>query len=148
MSYTTKCIFYKGGYKYQLRKTYSVVIDFKPESDIVTEYVELDTSGKLTIMKGYAWDGPSGPTIDTKTFLRGSLVHDALYQLIREGYLPVSCKNMADVTLKKICKEDGMWSIRACYVYWGVDKFGKPSIDPSKDKPIETAPGGCDPEII
>jgi hypothetical protein len=35
--------------------------------------------------KGYAWNGPSGPTLDTRNFMRGSLVHDALYQLMREG---------------------------------------------------------------
>ncbi len=30
---------------------------------------------------------PNGPTIETKTFMRASLVHDALYQLMREEHL-------------------------------------------------------------
>ena len=47
----------------------------------------LNTKGHLIIKRSYAWDGPSGPTIDTKNFMRGSLVHDALYQLMRHEHL-------------------------------------------------------------
>ena len=39
----------------------------------------------LYISKGYSWDGPSGPAIDTPDWIKASLVHDALYQLIREN---------------------------------------------------------------
>src|SRR5260370_31122772 len=78
-----KCITYNGGYKYQLKETYTIAIDIKPRTSIDTEYIDLDTQGNITIREGYAWDGPSGPTIDTLTFMRGSLVHDALDQLMR-----------------------------------------------------------------
>lgn len=79
---------------------------------------------KLKILKGYCWDGPSGPAIDTKDFMRGSLVHDCLYQLIRDGYITSSYRKTADTLLKKICREDGMSLIRSIWVYLGVRIFG------------------------
>ena len=78
---------YRSGYKYQLADEYSVKVRVVPEQNIVTgptnQFINLDTDGALVIKGGYAWDGPSGPTIDTKNFMRGSLVHDALYQIMR-----------------------------------------------------------------
>ncbi len=139
-----KGIAYNGGYKYQLKETYSVSIDIKPEAAIDTEYIVLDTEGKLTISEGYAWDGPSGPTIDTLTFMRGSLVHDALYQLMRENHLDHKIyREPADRTLQKICKEDGMWFLRAWWVYHGVRLFADPAADPSDKRPVTRAPEGC-----
>ena len=121
-------ISYKGGYKYQLRETYTVFISIKPSVPILTQYIDLYTDGRLVIKEGYAWDGPSGPTIDTQTFMRGSLVHDALYQLMRENYLSrIEYREEADKILRQLCLEDGMWHIRAWWVYWGVRFFGGPA---------------------
>ena len=50
--------------------------------------MSLNESGCLQIAAGYAWDGASGPTIDTRNSMIASLVHDALYQLIREDNYP------------------------------------------------------------
>lgn len=96
----------------------------------------------MDINAGYAWDGPSGPTIDTKTFIRASLVHDALYQLMREEKLDrIKYREDADQLLKRICLEDGMNSFRAAYVYKFVRWFGKSSTKPKdKTKEWETAP--------
>jgi len=77
-------------------------------------------TGKLTIKSGYAWDGPSGPSFDTKNFMRGSLIHDALYQLMREQNIPQNMRKQADEILRKICLDDGMSKIRAWWVYQGV----------------------------
>jgi hypothetical protein len=140
-----KCIAYKGGYKYQLKQTYQLGIDIRPEQDICTEYIDLDTQGALTIAKGYAWDGPSGPTLDTVSFMRGSLVHDALYQLMRDGYLDrAKHREPADRLLQTLCKEDGMWSLRAWWVYHGVRLFADPAADPAMRRPVAYAPKGCE----
>lgn len=90
----------------------------------VPGFIELDDDGVLEIGVNYAWDGPSGPTIDTPSFMRGSLVHDALYQLIREGKLPCRLRRTADRLLRELCVEDGMWRWRAAYVYASVRLFG------------------------
>jgi len=65
-------------YKYQLMQDFTINIEIETEEDIETSFIGLTTDGELTIKNRYAWDGPSGPTIDTKSFIRGSLVHDAL----------------------------------------------------------------------
>jgi len=112
---------YKDGYKYQLFEDYEVTVQIVPDSDIRSAFIDLDRGGRLVIKKGYAWDGPSGPTIDTLNFMRGSLVHDALYQLMREGGLDADrTRALADDELVRICREDGMWSIRAWWVHTGV----------------------------
>jgi hypothetical protein len=139
-----KCISYKGGYKYQLKETYTVQIELKPAVNISTEYIKLDTEGNITMTNGYAWDGPSGPTIDTLNFMRGSLIHDALYQLMRENFLDHKYyRKAADITLKKICQEDGMWFLRAWWVYTGVRLFADFAANPSDNKPLTYAPKGC-----
>ena len=158
-----KKIFYRAGYKYQLAEEYrvDVVINAKrsrrrqgyggqaelgdqtseeQEVGIVTEYIDLSTDGLLTIKKGYAWDGPSGPTRDTKSFMRGSLVHDALYQLMRNGLLPSSCREDADQELHRICREDGMNRFRAWYILLGVRKGAGFAATPKAKKKLRVAP--------
>ena len=131
---------YKSGYKYQLAGEYTIRVRIRPDRDILTEYLTLLKSGDLIIAGGYAWDGPSGPSVDTKSFMRGSLVHDALYQLIRTGYLRPEDRLPADEELRRICLEDGMWRIRAWWVYHAVRIGGGPSASKSHIRKTITAP--------
>ena len=132
-----ECISYKKGYKYQLTESYSIKITIKPNAEIDFDYISLSKEGVMSIKKGYAWDGPSGPTIDTLNFMRGSLVHDALYQLMREQILEKSIhREPADKLLQKICKEDGMSLIRAWWVYYGVRVGGDSAASSSNKKPV------------
>jgi hypothetical protein len=111
-------------YKYQLMRNYKYETGICINHDVkIQGFVALAPTGTLNISKGYAWDGPSGPTIDTKNFMRGSLVHDALYQLMRLKLLPASLRETADMLLRRICIEDGMCRLRAWYVYWCVRLF-------------------------
>lgn len=127
-------------YKYQLMEDYvhdEVKIDGLAE-DINTSFIALTTAGVLTIKNRYAWDGPSGPTIDTPSFMRGSLVHDAMYQLMREKHLDyIEHRDYADKLLKKICLEDKMHPFRAWYVYKILKKFGEKYARPSSAVPDE-----------
>ncbi|MCP4706191.1 MAG: DUF1353 domain-containing protein, partial [candidate division Zixibacteria bacterium] len=100
--------------------------------------------GKLIISKGYVWDGPSGPTIDTLNFMRGSLVHDALYQLMREKLLDYKTdRKDADDLLRVMCKDDGMSSIRAWWVYKAVRWWGEKSAKPPNENNVVLAPKEC-----
>ena len=135
-------IWYKDGYKYQLYTTYFHRLKhLRPAEPILTDYMDVLPTGRLIIKRGYAWDGPSGPTIDTKTFMRGSLVHDALYQMIRRKFLPMDpCRNQADRELQRICIQDGMNRFRAWYVYQAVDKFGHFGLKKDFGKDLISAP--------
>lgn len=128
---------YKDGYKYQLVEGYHTNVSIFPEKLVRHEYVSLSPQGFLSIRKGYAWDGPSGPTFDTKNFMRGSLVHDALYQLIGEGLLPMAERDQADKELRRICLEDGMSAARAWWVYQAVHWFGDTAAATPEKAPIE-----------
>jgi Protein of unknown function (DUF1353) len=120
-------------YEYQLMNDYAIQIDIKPIQDIEFTYLSLSSSGLLKMKKTYAWDGPSGPTIDTKDFMRGSLVHDALYQLMRLQSLDYEkYRKRADEILRGICLEDGMSKFRAWYVYQAVRIFAGGAARPSK----------------
>lgn len=114
---------YKSGYKYQLVEPYQYLTDISG-FELATDFIEMDKGGLLTIKKGYAWDGASGPTVDTKSSMRGSLVHDALYQLmgVDERLLPY--RPYADDLLYQICCEDGMSSFRAYLWLKAVNWFG------------------------
>lgn len=114
-------------YKYEILKQYKIELYFQAEGfGFSSNYFSYDY-GLLTIKPGYKFDGPSGPTIDTDSFMRGSLVHDVLYQAIREGHLTLKHRKAADDILYRICREDGMGRIRAWYTYRCVRMFGKSS---------------------
>lgn len=136
-----KYIEYKSGYKYQLDRDYVVQIPIPYSAfDIDTVYISLSGTGVLSIRRGYAWDGPSGPTIDTRNAMRGSLVHDALYQLIRLGFLPSSYKDMVDDIFYNMLKEDGMSPIRAWAWRKALKLCGGKNTLPSREKIIMRAP--------
>ena len=138
-----KQITYRDGYKYQLVEDYTLkACGLEPlPGPISTPYIQITDQGALIISKGYAWDGPSGPTIDTKNFMRGSLVHDALYQLMRAKALDhETYREQADRLLRDICIEDGMTTVRAAWVYQAVRMFGEPAADPKNEHPPIKAP--------
>lgn len=118
-------------YKYTLFADYQHPTDLRLAQSVgIPPVITLEADGLLTIKKGYAWDGPSGPTIDTPNFMRGSLVHDVLYQLMREELIAQEHREYADKLLREICLEDGMAQIRAWWVYQGVRLLGAPCAAP------------------
>lgn len=120
-----KFVTYTDGYKFQLEETYTHETGLTLAAPGGNRFVQLDARGLLTIVAGYAWDGASGPAIDTPSFIRGSLVHDALYQLIRNGVLTKDeHRRRADEILREIVLEDGMLPVRAWWVFHAVRTFG------------------------
>ena len=130
---------YKKGYKYQIHEEYTIKVNIFPKSDIQTDYLILTAKGFLTVLKGYCYDGATG-TYDSSNIMRGSLIHDALYQLMRMQLISRTNKEKADRILKRICKEDGMCSFRAWLVYAAVERWGESSTEPKNRKKIITAP--------
>ena len=85
-------------------------------------YVKLSADGKLTLKRGYMWDGPSGVAIDTADFMRGSAVHDGLYQLEKKWGIKI--RKAADAEMLRINKEEGMGWFRRSYAWLAVRVFG------------------------
>ena len=119
-------------------------IGIEPLRNIETEYIDLTTNGELIIKKGYAWNGASGIP-DTSNIMRGSLVHDALYQLMRtvDHFDKETYRDPVDRLLQQMCIKDGMNSIFAWIVYKAVKTFGDPAADPVNRKPVIKAPESC-----
>ena len=151
MGNNEKQIQYKKGYKYQLYKDYSVRTCITPKTKIIIPethfsrpYIILDANGNLSIYRGYAWDGASGPTIDTSSTMRPALVHDALYQCLRQRgdhFQDVErVRELADNLFYRMCREDGMDWFRAKYFYWAVRLFGDYAASPKQKKRVLTAP--------
>lgn len=123
--------YHEDSFKYQLLEELAVQTRIYPTVPIQTKDIDLMANGVLRIAAGFPSDGPSGPTIDTDTFMRGAFAHDALYKLLREGLLDQRWRVPADRELQRICLEDGMWCVRACWVYTGLQiakgKHAKPA---------------------
>ena len=115
-----------GKYKYVTITESTYYTDIRPTSFIETEFITLSQTGILTVKVDYAWDGPSGPAIDTENFIIPSLVHDALYQLIRLGLLIPKRKyrRQADWELFRFCHQNKMILPRKVWVWAGVRLLG------------------------
>jgi len=138
------CIRYAEGYKYQLRAPYAVLIpEFANAPAIRTDWIQLDPDGTMRISAGYAWDGASGPTYDSRSSMRPSLVHDAAYQLLRMGLLPAEFRAAADKVFHRMCGEDKMLGPRAWLWYHAVRIFASPAADPAAISPDQCAPCDC-----
>lgn len=91
-------------------------------------YMRLRRDGTLYVKPGYKWDGRSGPAIDTADSMRSSVVHDALYQLIRTNVVSRKFRRQADRTMLRLDKEDGVNWFRRWYSYLGLRLFGGAAI--------------------
>lgn len=111
------------GWKYLLLEPAEYQTGITLQEPITHRFIWMTREGLLIVRKGYAWDGASGPAIDTDDFIRGSLMHDCLYQLMRLGLLSQTYRKRADEILYEICRADGMPWLRAQWVYYAVRCF-------------------------
>ena len=128
------------GYKYTTAESFTVFLPLFLIDRFRTDFAHL-SCGKLNISAGYAWDGASGPTWDTPATMVPSLVHDVLYQGIREGLLPASRRFDADLTFYRLMRErtSGFWGhLRAFYFFAGVRLGGWLSIRPRSEGEAQT----------
>lgn len=135
-------IWYKSGYKYQLQRDYTTLTAIHPKNRIETDYIILTTDGHLTAKKGYAWDGPSGPTKDDDTNLRGSVGHDVKYQLMRLQLIPETYRKLSDKELIDDLKEDGMPWLRRQGWYYALRLGGAKNASPKSVQIVRVSPKG------
>ena len=124
-------------WKYRLFEDETYHTEIIPKAPIDTPYIDMDIKGVMTVRRGYVWDGASGPTIDTKNTMTASLIHDALYQLMRENLIDRDkWRKRADKILYEILRSRGMTSIRAKIWYRAVRK----GAEASSEYDVTTAP--------
>lgn len=123
----------KYKYKFKVEENFSIELPFKIP-DFVHPYASLK-DGILSVKRGYAWDGASGPVINTRDTLVASLVHDVLYQAMRLNLIKSSEENkkITDKNFFEILKMNGVNSIRRKVWYFAVRFFGKKSTKSLQD---------------
>ena len=143
----TDRVSYKGGYKYQLHRRHQLRDPtdlwcglLAKRSAYLGQYIWLGVDGLLQIAPGYCWDGPSGPVIDRPSTMRAALVHDALYQLIRNGVVAQAWRPQADELFRRICVEDGVWPWLARVYCVGLGRFGASAASSRNVKRVMIAP--------
>ena len=114
-------------YKFKVEENFSIELPFKI-ADFEHQYASLK-DGILSVKRGYAWDGASGPIINTQDTLVASLVHDVLYQAMRLNLIKSNSENkkIADKIFFEILKMHGVNAIRRKVWYLAVRLFGKKS---------------------
>ena len=95
--------------------------------------ISLDTNGVLTIHQGYHWDGVTG--FKDQSNLGGnrmfaSLVHDALYNLMRDNdYIGEidrkEFQKRADNIFYELCIIDGTSKVITDFLAWFLERFGE-----------------------
>ena len=127
---------YKKGYENWLVENEVYDTKIKPEEKVQNHWFELSTGGVLTVYAGYAWDGASGPTIDTPAAKYASLAHDVFYQCMRQGLLPISMRKAVDEEFFRMLREKGMWWIRAKTWYLALRWKGRTAALPQSIKKV------------
>ena len=114
------------GHKYRTRHYFTFDTKMCPNVYVMSPggWVYL-SNGELYIKAGYSWNGASGGMWDSENVIVASLVHDALYQLLREGVLSQRFRPDADLVFRNICVEKGMSAFRAGYAYRLLRMFGE-----------------------
>ena len=133
-------IVYCDGFKYQLTE------DYECNTPIVG--IEIDDpefhlypDGTLKVFRFFAWDGASGPTFDTKSSMRASLVHDVFCVCMRDGRLSYAeYQDKVNQFFKQQCIEDGMWEWRAHLWYLAVETADAGNPNQGPDRKTLTAP--------
>jgi hypothetical protein len=99
---------------------------------IYSPFFSLAKDGRMTMFIKYRWDGPSGPTVDTPSFMRSSGVHDVFFQCFREGLFGSLTEKefqalfrLTNEELERLSILDGMIWPRSYIVKVSVQKFGE-----------------------
>ena len=127
-------------YKFKVEEDdYCIFVDI--DADCHNDYISLDKQN-LTIKKGYLWDGSSVPFKKVfkligwnsdKYCKKASLVHDAFCQLMREGLLSKSHKELVDKIYRNMTIVGGLNLKIADLRYWALRKFGDKYIEKEKN---------------
>ncbi|MCY4128226.1 MAG: DUF1353 domain-containing protein [Gammaproteobacteria bacterium] len=128
---TNHGVTYEKIWRYKLEDDFH--LDFEKEFGL-SLHTKSEINGKfytisdreLSAKQGYAWDGASGPVVQTKNSVRATLVHDIMCQAMAMNDLFRTRRNrkIADRIFLLILKQDGMAWLRRQVWYRAVRTFG------------------------
>lgn len=128
--------------KFVVAETYIVDTPIKGY-DIRDEFFWLAPSGRLYLYPGLAWNGASGPTLDTDDCILASAVHDVFCWLMRDGRISYALwQDTVNELFRQMCLDGGMWKFRAGYWHWAVEfaDAGNPDQGPDPSVKVLVAP--------
>lgn len=131
---------YTEGTKYQVAEDYHVDTPILGESIFDWQFM-LTPDGHLVVRKGFAWDGASGPTFDSKTSMSASLVHDVFCICMRDGRLSYErWQDTVNRFFAEMCQRAGMWGWRARLWHAGVEFGDAGNPRQGADRQVREAP--------
>ena len=96
-------------WKFKLDAPYAYDLHFQVFDSIGSRWVSLLPRHLMLLASEYFWDGITGfpRWFQPRCMLRGSLIHDAGLQLIKEGLLSPTYRERFDEEFRLTCLEDG-----------------------------------------
>lgn len=132
---------YISGFKYQVQDDFFIKIPCLSQfAPLETFYFSIKEDGSVLLKKGFASDGPSGPTIDTPDSIAGAFIHDMLYECMRKGLIPRDFRKTSDKIIRDVCIKHGMPKIRAWMWYYMLRWFGEKNVLASSRRKVKFAP--------
>jgi hypothetical protein len=114
---------YKSGYRYITQCAYVADLPATFNKDINSRFAAISAQ-QLIIMSMYAWDGASFILFQwcgtPARWLVPSLIHDALYQLVREGLIGREHREAIDRVFYAMLRERGVSWLVATGAYYAV----------------------------
>jgi hypothetical protein len=112
---------YSDGWKYKTEAQERADVPELAKLTLQTGYVDL-CDGVLTVESEYPWDGASFILFywfgTPKKWMVPSLIHDALYQLMRESKLESSYRKTVDGIFYRLLRERGVsWPVAKAAYY-------------------------------
>jgi len=122
-------IAYTNADKFVLGRDEYFDLDFAPEYPVENSYAKFTPDGVLKIKRGFLWSA-NFPAMNTDNTKPASLVHDAGYDLIKDGLLPrQQFKDLFDMAMRDILLECGILDARAWAWYMAVQIGGNNALD-------------------
>lgn len=94
---------------------------------------------QVRIAEGYAWHG-ARCCLDVDSVMRAGLLHDALYQMIREGVIDYRFRKLADRQFRRMIIADGFPRVFAWIAYAALRMFARKAATTATESHIQFSP--------
>jgi len=106
------------GYIHTQSTDYYIQTELMPKAIAKSQYIELTTSGYLTIKAGYKFWIPNYIRFDTESLYDAILVYSALVFLMDEEKLPIIFINRSSWLFEEIIRKDGLTNSESSDYLW------------------------------